>query len=375
MKKLPLSHFHRSLSRITDFAGFELPLWYEGIVPEHMAVRTKVGVFDVSHMGRIRIRGNQAAEFLDYVTTRQPSQLQPLQGHYTVMCNQQGGVLDDLIIYNLSDHFLMVYNAANRSTNYQWLQSHADAFNVELEDVSDESIMFALQGPFATKIMQKTTPEDVTQIKRFWVSFVSIAGNQVLLMRSGYTGENGFELILSDVSVERPNKAIQLWQTLLQEGRDAGIKPCGLGARDSLRLEAGLCLYGNDLTEKITPFEAGLPFVVKLEKEKFIGKAALTRQHKEGVSQIRVGLKMMEPGIPRREHRVYHHDIDEGYVTSGGFSPILKRGIAMGYLPPRLSKIGTQLMIKIRNKAVKAQVTNLPFYDTEMYGARRKLAS
>jgi aminomethyltransferase len=375
MKKLPLSHFHRSLSRITDFAGFELPLWYEGIVPEHMAVRTKVGVFDVSHMGRIRIRGNQAAEFLDYVTTRQPSQLQPLQGHYTVMCNQQGGVLDDLIIYNLSDHFLMVYNAANRSTNYQWLQSHADAFNVELEDVSDESIMFALQGPFATKIMQKTTPEDVTQIKRFWVSFVSIAGNQVLLMRSGYTGENGFELILSDVSVGRPNKAIQLWQTLLQEGRDAGIKPCGLGARDSLRLEAGLCLYGNDLTEKITPFEAGLPFVVRLEKEKFIGKAALTRQHKEGVSQIRVGLKMMEPGIPRREHRVYHHDIEEGYVTSGGFSPILKRGIAMGYLPPRLSKIGTQLMIKIRNKAVKAQVTNLPFYDTEMYGARRKLAS
>lgn len=375
MNKLPLSQFHRSLGRITDFAGFELPLWYEGIVPEHMAVRTKVGVFDVSHMGRIRIRGDQAAEFLDYVTTRQPSQLQPLQGHYTVMCNQQGGVLDDLIIYNLSDYFLMVYNAANRSKNYQWLKFHADAFNVELEDISDESIMFALQGPLATKIMQKTTPEDITQIKRFWVSIVSIAGNQVLLMRSGYTGENGFELILSDVSVERPNTAIQLWQTLLQEGRDAGIKPCGLGSRDSLRLEAGLCLYGNDLTEKITPFEAGLPFVVKLEKEKFIGKAALTRQHKEGLSQIRVGLKMMEPGIPRREHRIYHHDSEEGYVTSGGFSPILKRGIAMGYLPPQLSKIGTQLMIKIRNKDVNAQVTNLPFYDIEMYGARRKLAS
>lgn len=374
MNKLPLSQFHRSLGRITDFAGFELPLWYEGIVSEHMAVRTNVGVFDVSHMGRIRIRGNQAAEFLDYVTTRQPSQLQPLQGHYTVMCNQQGGVIDDLIVYNLGDHFLMVYNAANRRKNYQWLTSHSDAFNVQLEDVSDESVMYALQGPLSTQLMQKITPEDITQIKRFWVNVVTIFGTQFLLMRSGYTGENGFELILFDVSLEKPEKAIQLWQTILEEGRGTGIKPCGLGSRDSLRLEAGLCLYGNDLTEEITPFEAGLSFVVKLEKEKFIGKNALTRQHQEELSQIRVGMKMMEPGIPRPEHRVYRDDIEEGYVTSGGFSPILKRGIAMGYLPPRLSKIGTQLMIKIRNKTSKAQVTNLPFYDTEIYGARRKVA-
>jgi aminomethyltransferase len=374
VNKLPLSQFHRSLGRITDFAGFELPLWYEGIVSEHMAVRTNVGVFDVSHMGRIRIRGNQAAEFLDYVTTRQPSQLQPLQGHYTVMCNQQGGVIDDLIVYNLGDHFLMVYNAANRRKNYQWLTSHSDAFNVQLEDVSDESVMYALQGPLSTQLMQKITPEDITQIKRFWVNVVTIFGTQFLLMRSGYTGENGFELILFDVSLEKPEKAIQLWQTILEEGRGTGIKPCGLGSRDSLRLEAGLCLYGNDLTEEITPFEAGLSFVVKLEKEKFIGKNALTRQHQEELSQIRVGMKMMEPGIPRPEHRVYRDDIEEGYVTSGGFSPILKRGIAMGYLPPRLSKIGTQLMIKIRNKTSKAQVTNLPFYDTEIYGARRKVA-
>ena len=221
--------------------------------------------------------------------------------------------------------------------------------------------------------MQKITPEDITQIKRFWVNLVTISGTQVLLMRSGYTGENGFELILSDVSLEKPAEAIQLWQTILQEGNDAGIKPCGLGSRDSLRLEAGLCLYGNDLTEKITPFEAGLPFVVKLEKKKFIGKTALTQQHQEGLSQIRVGIKMVEPGIPRPEHRLYQNDIEEGYITSGGFSPILKQGIAMGYLPPRLSKIGTQLMIKIRNKMSKAQITNLPFYDTAIYGARRKL--
>lgn len=374
MKKLPLSQFHQRLGRITDFAGFELPLWYEGIIPEHMAVRTKVGIFDVSHMGRIRIRGSQAAEFLDYVTTRQPSQLQSLQGHYTVMCNQQGGIVDDLIVYNLSDHFLMVYNAANRRKNYQWLTSYADAYNVELEDVSDESIMYALQGPLANQLMQKLTPEDITPIKRFWVNRVTIAGIQVLLMRSGYTGENGFEIILSNVSVERPDKAVQLWQTLLQEGRDAGIKPCGLGSRDSLRLEAGLCLYGNDLNEEITPFEANLPFVVKLEKEEFIGKDALTRQHTEELSQIRVGLIMIEPGIPRPEHRVYSDDIEGGYITSGGYSPILKRGIAMGYVQPKLSKIGMQLMIKIRNKAIKAQVTNLPFYDTEIYGARRKLA-
>ncbi len=374
MRKLPLSQFHRRLGRITDFAGFELPLWYEGIVPEHMAVRTQVGLFDVSHMGRIRIRGDKTAEFLDYVTTRQPSQLQPLQGHYTVMCNQQGGIIDDLIVYNLGDHFLMVYNAANRQKNYQWLMSHADAFNVQLEDVSDESVMYALQGPLAIQLIQKITPEDVTQIKRFWVNMVTISDTQILLMRSGYTGENGFELILSDVSHEKPEKAIQLWQTILEEGRDEGIKPCGLGARDSLRLEAGLCLYGNDLTEKITPLEAGLPFVVKLEKEKFIGRTALTHQHQEGVSQIRVGLTMVDPGIPRPEHRVYRDGIDEGYVTSGGFSPILKRGIAMGYLPPKFSEIGTQVMIKIREKASKAQVASMPFYDTEKYGARRTLS-
>lgn len=373
MKKLPLSQFHRRQGRITDFAGFELPLWYEGIVPEHMVVRTNVGVFDVSHMGRIRICGKKAAEFLDYVTTRQPSQLHPFQGHYTVMCNQQGGVIDDLIVYNLDDHFLMVYNAANRQKNYQWLMSHADTFNVQLEDISDESIMYAIQGPFATQLMQKVTQEDITQIKRFWVNKVTISDTPILLMRSGYTGENGFELILSDVSLEKPEKAIQLWQTILEEGSDVGIKPCGLGARDSLRLEAGLCLYGNDLTEKITPFEASLPFVVKLEKEKFIGKTALTRQHQDGIPQIRVGLKMLEPGIPRPEHRVYREGIEEGYITSGGFSPILKHGIAMGYLPPKASTIGTPVMIKIREKARKARVTSMPFYDTEKYGARRKL--
>ncbi len=374
MRKLLLSQFHRRLGRITDFAGFELPLWYEGIVPEHMAVRTQVGLFDVSHMGRIRIRGDKTAEFLDYVTTRQPSQLQPLQGHYTVMCNQQGGIIDDLIVYNLGDHFLMVYNAANRRKNYQWLMSHADAFNVQLEDISDESVMYALQGPLAIQLIQKITPEDVTQIKRFRVNMVTISDTQILLMRSGYTGENGFELILSDVSHEKPEKAIQLWQTILEEGRDEGIKPCGLGARDSLRLEAGLCLYGNDLTEKITPLEAGLPFVVKLEKEKFIGRTALTHQHQEGVSQIRVGLTMVDPGIPRPEHRVYRDGIEEGSVTSGGFSPILKRGIAMGYLPPKFSEVGTQVMIKIREKASTAQVASMPFYDTEKYGARRTLA-
>lgn len=374
MRKLPLSQFHRRLGRITDFAGFELPLWYEGIVPEHMAVRTNVGIFDVSHMGRIRIHGNRAAEFLDYVTTRQPSQLQSLQGHYTVMCNQQGGVIDDLIVYNLGDYFLVVYNAANRRKNYQWLMSHADTYNVQLKDISDESVMYALQGPFATQLMQKITLEDITQIKRFWVNKVTVSGIQILLMRSGYTGENGFELILSDACLEKPGKAIQLWQTILEKGSDTGIKPCGLGARDSLRLEAGLCLYGNDLTEKITPFEASLPFVVKLEKEKFIGKTALIQQHEKGLTQIRVGLKMLEPGIPRPEHRVYHDGVEEGYITSGGFSPILKRGIAMGYLPPRLSKIDTQLIIKIREKASKAQVTSMPFYNTERYGARRKVA-
>ncbi len=372
MRSLPLREFHKAHGSLTEFAGFEMPLWYEGVIPEHMAVRESVGLFDVSHMGRATITGERAAEFLDYVTSRDPSNLKPLQGQYLTMCNPRGGVIDDLIVYNLEDYYLMVYNAANRAKDYQWLVSNAEPFEVKVRDVSDETVMFALQGPRALSTLQKIAKDDLTGIRRFWVEWREVAGLEALVMRSGYTGENGFEIILFDVTISNPGSALKLWNGILGAGKELQVKPCGLGARDSLRLEAGMCLYGNDLTDEITPFEARLDFVVKLEKGDFIGKDALARQRETGVSKVRVGLRMVDHGIPRNGFRVLGGGREVGYVTSGGFSPLLRCGIAMGYVPPSLGEEGTPLDIEIRGKPLKALVVKMPFYDVNAYGWTRK---
>lgn len=372
MKTLPLHEFHKTHGNMTEFAGFEMPLWYEGVIPEHMAVRESVGLFDISHMGRATISGKRAAEFLDYVTSRDPSNLKPLQGHYTTMCNPKGGVIDDLIVYNLEDQYLMVYNAANRAKDYQWLVSHAKTFDVEVRGVSDATVMLALQGPKAPPTLQKLAKGDLASIRRFWVDWKEAAGLKTLVMRSGYTGENGFEIVLFDVSASNPGNALRLWNSLLEAGKEFQIKPCGLGARDSLRLEAGMCLYGNDLTEEITPFEARLDFVVKLEKSDFIGRSALAKQREGGGSKVRVGLKMVGHGIPRHSFRILSDGKEVGSVTSGGFSPLLRCGIAMGYVPPSLGGEGTSLSVEVREKPLKAVVVKMPFYDVDKYGWTRK---
>lgn len=372
MRKLPLHEFHKAHSNLTEFAGFEMPLWYEGITSEHVAVRESVGLFDVSHMGRAAIAGRRAGEFLDYVTSRDPSNLKPLQGQYSTMCNPKGGVIDDLIVYNLEDYYLMVYNAANRAKDYRWLVSHAKPFDVKVRDVSGETVMFALQGPKASATLQKIAKGDLAGIRRFWVSWTEVAGLETLVMRSGYTGENGFEVILFDVTVSNPGNALKLWNGLLEAGKEFQIKPCGLGARDSLRLEAGMCLYGSDLTEEITPFEARLDFVVKLEKSDFIGRDALARQKEKGISRIRIGLKMIDHGIPRHGFKILSGGKEVGYVTSGSFSPLLRCGIDMGYVPPSLSEEGTSLNVDVRGRHLKAVVVKMPFYDVDKYGWTRK---
>jgi len=372
LKRLILHEFHKAHGNLTEFAGFEMPLWYEGTNPEHMAVRENVGLFDISHMGRAAIAGKRGGEFLDYVTSRDPSRLKPLQGQYTTMCNSKGGVIDDLIVYNLETYYLMVYNAANRVKDYQWLVSHAKAFDVAVRDMSDETVMFAIQGPRAQSTLRKLVKGDLAGIRRFWVSWMEMAGLKALVMRSGYTGEDGFEIILFDVGVANPENAMNLWNILLEAGKEFQIKPCGLGARDSLRLEAGLCLYGNDLTEDITPFEARLDFVVKLDKVDFIGRNALVKQKEAGVSKIRVGLKMVDHGIPRHGFRILSDGKEVGHVTSGGFSPLLKYGIAMGYVPPSLSEEGHSLNVEVRGKPLKATVVKMPFYDADKYGWTRK---
>lgn len=357
------------------FAGFEMPLWYKGIIEEHLAVRNSVGIFDVSHMGRVIITGKDAERFLNYVVTNDVSTLTPDSALYTVMCNENGGIVDDTIVCRLSqDKFLIVPNAVNREKDFNWLIQHAKGFDVKIEDFSDKSAMIAVQGPKAEETLQKVCSFNLSKIERFKCVSTELAGIEVFMSRTGYTGEDGFEVYVWNAPLENPENAVKVWSAILEAGRDFGIEPCGLGARDTLRLEAGLCLYGNDIDENITPLEARLGFVVKFQKGDFIGKDALQRQREEGIKRKRVGLLMLEQGIPRQGFRVYSNEGEYiGQVTSGTFSPLLKCGIAMAYVQTQYAEEGSIVNIEIRGRKARAKVVAFPFYDQERYGYRRKV--
>ena len=373
-RRTHLYEYHKNFGSLTEFAGFEMPLWYEAIAPEHLAVRNSAGIFDVTHMGRSLISGEKAAEFLDFVMTRDPSRLNQLQGQYTLMCNNKGGIKDDLTVFRLSPvEFLVIYNASNREKDYNWLKEQAEEFHLQVKDLSDSTAMFAIQGPRAQEILQKVVPIDLTGVRRYWLTFTSYKGNKLSIARSGYTGEDGFEIHLWDTPLSRPQPAIELWKDILTAGKDA-IRPCGLGARDTLRLEAGMCLYGNDIDENTTPFEAKLDFAVKLEKPQFIGHDALAQQRQKGVERARVGLKMRGHAVPRRGFAVLRKEEKVGEVTSGTFSPLLQQGIAMAYLRTEDASEGTAVDVDVRGRTVEAVVTGMPFYDPEKYGWRRKQA-
>jgi aminomethyltransferase len=291
------------------------------------------------------------------------------------MCNEKGGVKDDFVLSRQeNDRFFMVYNSANRTKNYNWLVQHAANFKVKVEDVSDSIAMFAVQGPKAAETLQKITEEDLGKIQRFKCEMVRIEGLEAFISRTGYTGEDGFEVFILNTPLSHPEKAITAWKAILEAGKEFGIEPCGLGARNTLRLEAGMCLYGNDLNENITPLEARIGFVVKLQKESFIGKDALVRQKKNGTIERRVGLKMLDVGIPRANHEVFKEGERIGYITSGTFSPLLKYGIAMAYVKSEDAIRGGIVQIKLRNKNHAAEIVRFPFYDRNQYGATRKSA-
>ena len=372
-KRTHLYQFHRENAEITVFAGFEMPLWFKGIIPEHLAVRNSVGIFDITHMGRAIITGPDAEQFLNYVTTNNVQALAPLNAHYSLMCNEKGGIKDDFVLSRLErDKFLMVYNAANREKDYQWLKKNAEKFDVNIQDVSDNIAMFAVQGPKAQETLQKISSGDLSQIKRFKCGWTELSGTKVFISRTGYTGEDGFEIFVWDTPLSNPDKAVKVWNTILEAGKEFGIQPCGLGARDTLRLEAGLCLYGNDIDEETTPLEARLSFVVKFDKGEFIGKQALLKQREEGIKKRRVGIVMIDRGIPRAKFEIYREEQKIGYVTSGTFSPLLRKGIAMGYVQKEHAKEETEITIKIRRKNAKAKIVKFPLYDAEKYGYRRK---
>jgi aminomethyltransferase len=372
-RKTHLYDFHAKHGKLVPFAEFEMPIWYKGIIPEHLAVRNGVGIFDVTHMGRVAITGAGAVAFLNYVTTNDVSVLEPLDAQYSLMCNEKGGIRDDFVVSRQErDRFFMVYNAANRNKNYQWLTEKASGFDVKVEDLSESIAMFAVQGPKAQETLQKTVTGDLGSIKRFKCGWTELAGLEAFVSRTGYTGEDGFEVFILDTPVSSPERAVKAWNNVLEAGREFSIEPCGLGARDTLRLEAGLCLYGNDIDEDTTPLEAKLSFVVKLQKDRFIGKEALVRQKAEGIERTRVGLRMLEAGIPRQKQEVLKGGKRIGYTTSGTFSPLLKLGIAIAYVQTDSVAEGDTVDIMIRGKPAKAQVARFPLYDSNRYGSTRK---
>jgi aminomethyltransferase len=358
---------------MVSFADFDMPLWYKGIIPEHLAVRNNVGVFDVTHMGRCLISGSNAEKFLNYTTTNNVANLTPLSAQYSTMCNERGGIKDDFVVSRLEqEKFLVVYNATNREKDHLWLINNAKEFGVGIADVSDGTALFAVQGPKAEKTLQAVSSENLSLIGRFKCGWTRLADVKTLVSRTGYTGEDGFEVFISDSPLEKPDNAVKVWNAILEAGRESGIEPCGLGARDTLRLEAGLCLYGNDIDESTTPFEAAIGFVVKLEKGDFIGKAALVNQRAVGIERKRVGINMVEAGIPRQHFEVFKDQLSIGSVTSGTFSPLLNHGVAMAYVANDSANAGQRVKVKIRGRLVDGEIVKFPFYDSTRYGYGRK---
>ena len=358
MKKTPLYEKHIQLNgKIIDFGGWALPVEYSGIIPEHEAVRSKAGIFDVSHMGQISVRGQDAEKFLQMVLTNDISLLNKNQIAYTTMCYPHGGVVDDLLVYKHSrEDYLLVVNASNIQKDFEWLRENKLG-DTEILDLSENYALIALQGPLAQTILQKVTDKDLNEIEFYYFSDnVSVGNIKALVSRTGYTGEDGFELYFAC------DKAEEMWDLLLNTGKDEGLLPAGLGARDTLRFEACLPLYGHEIDENISPLEAGLGFCVKLNKENFIGKEALAKQKAEGLKRKLVGFEMVERGIPRSKYDVYAGGRKIGHVTTGSFSPSLKKNIGLALVEAAFAKEGTEIEIVIRNKNLKAQVIKKPFY-------------
>ncbi|HXX88196.1 MAG TPA: glycine cleavage system aminomethyltransferase GcvT [Candidatus Acidoferrum sp.] len=374
IRRTQLYQVYKQKAKLTDFAGFEMPLYFKGIIPEHMAVRNGVGVFDISHMGRVLVTGADSERFLNFVITNDVTKLAPNCALYSVMCTENGGIIDDFVVYRLETaKFMVVFNASNREKDYDWLLRNAKGFNVEIRNVSDDVAMLAVQGPEALKTLQKISTSDLNKIERFKCANARLAGVEVFLSRTGYTGEDGFEVFIWAASMAKPDNATRLWGNLIEAGGAYGVEPCGLGARDTLRLEAGLCLYGNDIDESTTPFEAGLGFVVKLQKDNFTGKDALQRQKDQGVSRKRVGIMMVEQGIPRPNFPIFSHENEKiGHLTSGTFSPLLKLGVGMGYVRASEAQEGNSVNVEIRGKQARARIAAFPLYDAEKYGYKRK---
>jgi aminomethyltransferase len=343
---------------MVPFGGWSMPVQYPtGILAEHRAVRGGVGLFDISHMGRVALLGD-GFQLLQATTTNDVSALGPMRAQYSLLCNETGGTLDDLIVYRLEDHFMIVVNAGTRARDVAWLegQARADHVDVELRDRTFESAMIAVQGPAAEALLQPLTAARLGEMRYYTALRTEVAGQQAIMLRTGYTGEDGFELIVAAA------QATPVWETLLAATGPVRPAPAGLGARDTLRLEAGFALYGHELTEQITPLEAGLGRFVKLDKGPFVGQAALAAQRAAGLPKQLVGFEMVDSAIPRAGYQIAAGGSTVGMVTSGNFGPSVQRQIGMGFVPPALATPDTEVGIVVRERIARGRVTPLPFW-------------
>jgi aminomethyltransferase len=374
-KRSHLYEYHKANGKLTEFSGFDMPLWYKGIIDEHMAVRNSAGLFDVSHMGRVWITSEEATGFLSHVLPTDSSLIRDGRAFYSTICNQKGGIIDDVITNRFSaDRYMMIINAGNREKDISWLRSQVQNFRVKIDDFSNDSALMALQGPLASQILQRLTETRLDTIKRFAFAEGKVSNQHALISRTGYTGEDGFEITVFDSPLDNPEKAVSVWNDILKIGKDQGILPCGLGARDSLRLEAGMCLYGQDIDDTTTPVEASLEFVLN-ENHEYIGKQAITSQLRDGTDRRRSCFVMVDSAIPRHGFSMMFSSQPVGKVTSGSFAPVLKIGIGMAYVKSPLSDIGQQISVDVRGSAKLARITSAPYYDTSVYGFRRKKIS
>ncbi len=359
MKKTPLYDKHLEHNgKIIDFGGWELPVEYSGILAEHEAVRTKAGLFDVSHMGEILVTGKDSEAYIQNIVTNDISTMENNQIFYSLMCHPDGGVVDDLLIYKYNNEkYFLVVNASNTEKDYEWILKHQKS-DVKIENVSQSYAEIALQGPAAQDILQKLTSKDLNDIKFFYFEdSLDINGINAIVSRNGYTGEDGFEIYVS------PENGPKLWDMVLDAGKSHGLVPAGLGARDTLRFEVCLPLYGQEISENITPLEAGLGFFVKMKKDSFIGKEALLSQKENGIKRKLAGFEMIDRGIARSHYDVFSDGKNIGFVTTGSYSPTLKKNIGLALINAEYAAEGNEIEISIRNKNLKAKIIKKPFYN------------
>jgi aminomethyltransferase len=358
LRRTPLHGEHVRLgAKLVPFAGYEMPVQYpSGITAEHRAVREAAGLFDVSHMGEFVVSGTGALDLIQKATVNDARGMAVGQAQYSAMCRPDGGIIDDLLVYRFDDHWMLVVNASNREKDWRWLSELARGTGVRLEDRSDETALLALQGPLARTILRPLADVDVEAIGYYRFVEGKVAGRDALVAGTGYTGEDGFELYVG------ADDAVAVWETVLESGAREGLTAAGLGARDSLRLEMGYALYGNDLDEEHTPLESGLGWITKLDKGDFVGRAAMLAQKQRGLDRKLVGLRLLERGFPRPGYEVLEGERPVGVVASGTVSPTLGVGIAMAWVPSRLAAAGTRVDVSLRGKPAPAEVVRPPFY-------------